>query len=262
MSEVESQAVETAEIVEAVEVVEEATEAPSAEDSSEQVESQEAEEKTVKRNSFQERISQKTREAKEAQARAAELQERLAQYEQQTPQSQPRPKLEDFDYDESQFNEALDNWTQSSLSNSVRQARLEEQQHEARLAQQRTMALAQETFVERANDFELDHPDFREVVAKVPQSQVLTSAVLVSEDGPALAYHLGKNPDLAQSLSSMNPYMAMLEIGKISAKLSAPAPAQTTNAPAPSKPVGSSASITKDPDKMSPDEYRKWRGYK
>ena len=261
MSEVEATA-ETAEIVETVEVVEEATEATSAEDSSEQVESQEAEEKTVKRNSFQERISQKTREAKEAQARAAELQERLAQYEQQTPESQPRPKLEDFDYDESRFNEALDTWQQSSLSNSVRRARLEEQQYEAQAAQQRTMALAQETFVERANDFELDHPDFKSVVANVPNSQVLTSAVLASEEGPALAYHFGKNPELAQQLSTMNPYMAMLEIGKISAKLSSPAPTKTTNAPAPSKPVGSQAAVSKDPDKMSPDEYRRYRGYK
>ena len=261
MSEVEA-TVETAEIVEQVEVVEEVTEAaPSAEDSSEPIESAEAE-KTVKRNSFQERINQKTREAKEAQALATSLQERLASYEQNTQQSAPRPKLEDFDYDESRFNEELDNWTQSSLSNSVRQARIEEHRHEAQAAQQATLQLAKDTFVERSNDFELDHPDFKDVVAKVPNSEVLTSAVLVSEDGPALAYHLGKNPDLAHQLSQMNPYTAMMEMGRISARLSTPAPTKVTNAPAPTKTVGSSAAVSKDPDKMTPDEYRRHRGYK
>lgn len=253
----------TVETTDLVEETVEVAEVDAVETTAEEVPSEEkvAEEKLTKRNSFQERINQKTREAKEAQALATSLQERLASYEQTIQPSQSRPKLEDFDYDEQRFNEALDSWTSSSLSTSVRQVRLEEQRQEAKNAQQRTLAIAQETFVERANDFELDNPDFRDVVSKVPNSQVLTSAVLMAEDGPALAYHLGKNPGIAKELAEMNPYMAMLEIGKISARLSTKAPTKLSSAPPPSKTVGSSAAVSKDPDKMSPDEYRRHRGY-
>ena len=60
------------------------------------------------------------------------------------------------------------------------------------------------------------------------------NAPLVQADQPAdLAYHLGKNPDLARSLSSMPPQAAAYALGKIAAGLQVPQPKIASNAPPP-----------------------------
>ncbi len=225
--------------------------------------SAEKEEKERKRNSFQERINQKTREAKEAQARVSELEDRLRSFEsQETQELAPRPKLEDFGYDEEKYAEALDDWTEQRSLLSARKARMEEQREEAQAQQARLQQLAVDTFKERSAQFEEEHPDYQEKLRSIPNSPILMQAALISDQGPQLAYYLGSNPDIANQLAVANPIIAAMELGKIQQKLSTPPPTQTTQAPPPAKPVGSSAKVEKDPDKMSAEEYAKFRGYR
>jgi hypothetical protein len=56
--------------------------------------------------------------------------------------------------------------------------------------------------------------------------------------------------------------MAMMELGRLSQALSPNRPVTTSNAPAPAKPVRASGKVEKDPDKMTPAEYARFRGYR
>lgn len=235
-------------------------ESESGEDSAEK----ETEEREKRRNSFQERINQKTREAKEYQAKYEESQQRLQEAEERLTENKldPMPQLEDFGYDPEAHNAAMAEWAQKSSAYGARQARLEEQRQESEYVQQQALKFARETFIERSNQFTEDHPDYRETIQKLPNSPLIMNAALVSDDGPALAYHLGKNPELANRLANSNPIIAAMELGRISQKLATPAPTKNTQAPPPAKPVGSSAKVEKDPDKMSAEEYAVYRGYR
>jgi hypothetical protein len=93
-----------------------------------------------------------------------------------------------------------------------------------------------------------------------------------AENGPELAYHLGKNKDIALSLSDLPRDVAAFELGRIDAKLSAEratkkaaldaakaAKAVTTAPPPAPKLDGSNAQVGKDPTQMTDKEFAKWR---
>jgi hypothetical protein len=93
------------------------------------------------------------------------------------------------------------------------------------------------------------YSDYNEVLEGVEHIEippVLQSAIMESDVGSDLAYHLGKNPAELERIVALKPYAALMELGKIAAKLAtAPAPVakQVSKAPAPIKPVGGSAAI-------------------
>lgn len=218
-------------------------------------------EKEKKRNSVQERISEITRQRREAEAKAAELEARLKQYESANPQTEDEPTLADFDYNEAEYVKALRAYNQKQSTLAARQARAEEFKEEVERLKQQTQKATVETFQARSQDFATDHPDYFDTI-KSPgfqQGPAIIQAVLTSDSGPALAYHLAKNPDLTHSLNQMNPVQAMMEMGRIEARLTQPVAPKTTNSPPPVKPVGKSATVEKDPDKMSAEEYRRHR---
>lgn len=106
------------------------------------------------------------------------------------------------------------------------------------------------------------YADFDQVIAVAMRSDIVSpgvaNMVLESERPHDLAYHLGKNPELARAISSMNPVQAARELGRIEARLSLPR-AQTTTAPDPIRPVRGAASATPNPDNMTAEEYAAWR---
>jgi len=71
--------------------------------------------------------------------------------------------------------------------------------------------------------------------------------------------HLANNPDEARQIAMMSPIGQIRALGRIEAKLEQKSPVTVTKAPPPVKPVGQKAAITKDPGKMSDEEYAKWR---
>jgi hypothetical protein len=66
------------------------------------------------------------------------------------------------------------------------------------------------------------------------------------DKGPVLAYHLAKNPELADELNNMDPADAAAELVRIEAKLALPQPKKQTQAPAPLAPVKGAAVPPKD----------------
>lgn len=230
-----------------------------------------AEDPERKKSSIQDRFSQLTQQRKEAEARAQEAEqrvrdaeERLKFYESQYQQEQeedPFPRLEDVEYDESAYQSKVAEWYQRQNARSAQQAFMEQQRTASELERQQAQKAARDVFKARADAFAAQYPDFYQTISNpsLQVNQTVARAALVSEHGPALAYHIAKNPDVAARLSSMSPELALMEIGRIEQKLTSPVAQKPSNAPPPAKPVGSRAAVQKDPDKMTPEEYVAYR---
>lgn len=104
------------------------------------------------------------------------------------------------------------------------------------------------------------HPDFHDVVLN-PELQIsalMTNAIVGAENGPELAYHLGKHPEEASRIAAMAPARQLLEIGRLSARLGSRA-----NGTPPAKPAAKAPAATARPraparksvHEMTGDEY-------
>lgn len=220
-----------------------------------------SEEAQQKRNPFQERISQLTNRAKEAESRARELEEQIKASESaESPQIPPMPSLEDFDYDQNAYTQAVTGWIANQQALQVNQAMTQQQRWQAEQARKQAQLETINAFKARQEAFESDHPDFKSTVSKYQfQSQHVAEAIINSENGPALAYHLAQNPKLAQTIESSNPVYALMELGRIEARLSAPPPVTQSKAPPPADDVTPSGTTQKDPEKMSMHQYAEMR---
>jgi hypothetical protein len=163
----------------------------------------------------------------------------------------PRPSRETFD-DPNAYDKALEDWAGRRASEVAKAEAKADQLKQQQDAQNEALRNA---FTERKQAFEKDHPDFDDVVFSedVPISLAMSQAILEAEDGPAIAYHLGENPEVAERISKLSPAQAVIEMGRISQKLAAPPPKPK---PAPIVPLAARNSAgEKSPDDMSMDEY-------
>lgn len=176
------------------------------------------------------------REALDAQAEARALRERLEQLQRGEPaqaaeapkEEGKRPTLEDFDFDQERYLEALADWRIEERERAKVQK--VEQEKAQQTVQERIAALQS-----KEAEFAKAHPDY-EGVAKaphVPITREMADTMLENPDtAPAIAYYLGQNLEEAREISQMSPLAQARAIGRIEAKLTTP---QTT--PPPPKPV-------------------------
>lgn len=119
---------------------------------------------------------------------------------------------------------------------------------EARAAQER--ARADQALVEAWNatkdDMRARVPDFDQVVTdQTPIHKHAAPFIVESDVGGEIAYWLGKNPDAARNLYQQfetNPAQALVELGRIEARVSAPALKAVTKAPKPAPTLSGVAS--------------------
>ena len=176
------------------------------------------------------------------------------------------PKESDFD-DVIQYSaalgahkatEAVANRDQAEISGEIKERDDRIAEIEAQRLQER-----QADFQDQVQDARSRYADLDAVMAVAANANIvspdLAAMVLEGESPVDVAYHLGKNPALARSLSQMPPLQAARELGRIEAGLSRPQPRTATNAPDPITPVRAGGSAGKDPAKMTADEYRAWR---
>jgi len=86
------------------------------------------------------------------------------------------------------------------------------------------------------------YPDFESVVGSsdFKVTDVMIDAIITSENGPDIAYHLAKNSSEAEKISKLSPLLQIKEIGKLEVKLaSSPPVKKVTNAPDPISPINS-----------------------
>ena len=119
-----------------------------------------------------------------------------------------------------------------------------EENAQAEAQRQRQGQLA--TFEAKADAFSEKTPDYYDVVGsdfgKVARlcTPVMGDAILASEAGPELAYHLAKSPSEARRIAALNPLAQAMELGKLAQRLAsppAPTPKTATDAPAPTPQV-------------------------
>ena len=187
-------------------------------------------------------------------------QQQQPQSQQQAPQTEQQtqaPKLEQYGSIE-EYLEALADFKASQKFDQVSKER---QAKESQSRQQQEAAKLHEGYAKQTEQARQAYDDFDEVVENpsLPITKAMAEAIMRSNNGADVAYYLGKNPDQAARLANLDPFSAAVEIGRIAATVVRPQPRKASNAPPPIQPVGARATPVTDPDKMSTDEWLKWR---
>ena len=226
--------------------------------------------------SYKERASQLAREKAAEKGRADALEQRLIQLEQSQRQAPPvnttedvpqerspqevappegveqpvsgKPNQESFDTYED-FQDALIQWNVDQRIQVVetdRRASIEREQG------QKNYDTAVAAHYERIDAYrEVGPSDFDSVIRSgqdLPLTAPMRDTVLSSESGPALMYHLSKNPEECDRIANMHPMAQIKELGRLEARIEgvtqagpSSSPEPVTRAPRPIKPVGGGA---------------------
>lgn len=223
-----------------------------AEDAKAKAEDEEsAEDDKPKRNkkSASERISQLTQIRRDQER---EIERLKAQLDRVSKLERPDPNK----YDDP------DEYTSDLAAYKLRTSQADDLRESAQAAQQSAQQALQAAYNERLMDFAAETPDFH-TVAMNPALQitpVMAEQIMDSDLGPQVQYYLGKNPREAARIAALPPAHQIREIGRLEARVSAPAPRRTTQAPAPIKPVaGNSKPRLSYSDDMSMEDYAKLR---
>lgn len=141
---------------------------------------------------------------REARKRIKELE---AQVQQAKPTEKPievgpKPKLADFDYDEDQFESAVEQWHERKRQVEQQQAAKQAEEEQAQQAWQAKM----QSYEERRQNVASKVRDFEEVEEAAKDKLTATQqGILIhaAENPELILYHLGKNPKKAQELSEI-----------------------------------------------------------
>lgn len=168
------------------------------------------------------------------------------------------PTLEQFDYDQDAFNNAV-------IDHRVNQkfSEFTQQQDQNKQATQQKETL--KSFNEKAAQYAAKNPGYDEVLAAsagVKFNEGISQAVLASEFGPQIQHHLLSTPLEAERINSLPPIMAAMEIGKLESAFSSNKikNVQVSNAPPPidtaSGSGGSQGDIRYDENVSNEDFYK------
>lgn len=130
------------------------------------------------------------------------------------PDAEAKPKQDQYESYEA-YIEAVTDWKLTARLTAERSRMREEDQAQ-------TAAKGFEAQVSRARE---KHADFDAVVYSqdLQISETMRETLLQSEDGASLAYHLGQNPEEAARIASLPERAQIMAIGRLQAKLEAPA---------------------------------------
>jgi hypothetical protein len=195
-----------------------------------------------------------------------ELEEENAKLKASTPATD-KPVRADF-VDDDDYLEALTDWKveQKLKSKSEVTVKTTEEEEDKKAAAELYEHI--DSVIETGRE---KYKDFNEVaLAKdVIITPDMTEVILDSPAASDIMYYLGKNPDIAESISKMSPLKAAKELAKIEEEFIEPPQKEEvketlpkkdkTNAPPPIRPVKTTGVVDRDPTQMSAKEYRAWR---
>lgn len=187
-------------------------------------------------------------DAAKAQQRAAELEARLAAFEkpQQTEKAQDaKPQPADFT-DAFEYAERLAEWA-------AKQALIARDAEERKKAEESAKAKVVDGWRERLAAVKTEIPDFDEAItaSDVVVSDAVRDAIIESDAGPRILYHLAEHPELAKAIADMTPAASLRAIGRLEAKFEKKAVAdeppatkpKTSKAPAPITPIRGTSTV-------------------
>ena len=186
-----------------------------------------------------------------------------AQPEPQAPVEEPQAvgkTLADFAYDESKYQDYLFKQAEARAVAAAEKVLTQKQTETARF---QTVTAHKE----REAEFAKKVPDYFEVAHYAPITDSMAEVIMESENSAELAYHLGKNRQVALNLARLPPLQQAREIGRLEAKLAGkPTPAQVSGAPPPAprlenagNPGGSAKPDAPESDKLSDAEWTRLR---
>ena len=194
---------------------------------------------------LEKRFSELTKRAKQAEADKASLEARLQELEsrqapapQQADPVSEKPQASQFN-DAFEYAEALAEW---SAEKALEQRDIQEQQR--KVDEQRNEVI--KSWSAKLEAAKADIPDFDDMVASsnVQVRDEVRDAILESDVGPQILYHLASDDDYANKLAAMPTNKALKELGKLEVQFErkeAPVEKSETvarsKAPAPIKPL-------------------------
>ena len=198
---------------------------------------------------LEKRFSEITKQREEARQEAqrerqarVDLEQRLAALEQQRqPQQQ---SYVDQEPQPSQFADAFE-YAKALAEFSTEKALAERDRQVAQAREQEAQQKIIQSWAQKVQDAKAELPDFDDLVASsdVVVNNAVRDAILESDVGPKILYHLAENNDLAKRIASLSPNAALREIGRLEAKFEVKpetkqtAPVVRSKAPAPIQPI-------------------------
>jgi hypothetical protein len=198
---------------------------------------------------LEKRFSEITKQREEARQEAqrerqarVDLEQRLAALEQQRqPQQQ---SYIDQEPQPSQFADAFE-YAKALAEFSTEKALAERDRQVAQAREQEAQQKIIQSWAQKVQEAKAEMPDFDDLVASsdVVVNNAVRDAILESDVGPRILYHLAENNDLAKRIASLSPNAALREIGRLEAKFEAKpetkqtAPVVRSKAPAPIQPI-------------------------
>ena len=193
---------------------------------------------------FSEITKQREEARKEAQSERqarVELEQRLAALEQKR---QPQAVNVDQEPQPSQFSDAFE-YAKALAEYSTEKALAERDRQVAQAREQEAQQKIIQSWAQKVQEAKAELPDFDDLVAAsdVVVNNAVRDAILESDVGPKILYHLAENNDLAKKIAGLSPNAALREIGKLEARFEVnPETKQTTpvvrsKAPAPIQPI-------------------------
>lgn len=227
--------------------------------------SPEAPDPSKEKDGLLKKVNKLTWQRREAERERDLLRQRIESLERQSEATVPKavpekPKtLADFEFDEGRYAQHIAEQTRKDAINAARDVLKQEQEKEAKGKAMASFRKREEAFAESVDDY-------LEVTRSqdLPISPHMAEVIAESDDGPALAYYLGKNLEIAERIASLPFGAAARELGRIEERLAAErAKAKekaVSKAPPPTPKLDASeAEVEKDPEKMSMNDWLKWR---
>jgi hypothetical protein len=217
---------------------------------------------------FSEITKQREEARKEAQQEREQrqaLEQRLAALEQQ---NRPPARNIDEEPQPSQFQDAFE-YAKALAEFSTEKALAERDRRDAeeKVAVERQKVI--QTWATKVQSAKSSMPDFDEVVASsdVVVNDDIRDAILESDVGPQILYHLAENDDLGKKIAGMSPKAALREIGKLEERFAVKPNAKTetvakSKAPAPINPIRggtSAADVPMGSDGEFHGTYAQWK---
>ena len=173
------------------------------------------------------------------------------------------PKREQFDDYESYLEARAEYRADRKVEERFSKEREQQRASQAEVEQRTVIERFQKAIQEESKAIS----DFEDVLSAsdAPMTKAMSEAIVNSDIGPKLAYHLAKNPDEAERIAALPAARQAVEIGRLEAKLSdtpttEAKPKTPSRAPEPIKPVsGKSGVVDAEPSHERPDEWRLWR---
>jgi hypothetical protein len=208
---------------------------------------------TWQKHELERRLNAEVQARQEVERRAQELWQQQQEFIRQRTQ----PTLDQFNFDPAQYQKAV----QEHNAQYLQQQRQVFEAQQARQQQAQARASYEQTVNTRIAEAGQKFADYDEVVTNNPALPDLTrvnpqllQTILLHPEMPELTYYLGKNPTEAHRVANLQPQLALVELGKIVAKLPANTPKQPSKAPPPPSAVGSNASVTKKLEDITDDD--------